>query len=583
MDYGGVTPAPNGPCSYSSQSGTSQGSRFSDAPSGASLVNASRGSYGAGLEMHGGDTGLSQSTQFGGGMASGMISRAPSLAREDSFGGQGPVISKGPTQPTTQVVFSTQVVPTLVDSLMNPVAVNVPSANEDIITLVNVIYVGGLFPGTSNEFIINILQKCGKITHFKRHTDPSNGVVANFAFCDFDTAGGAYYAMNCLSGLSFGNSTVKVRCSNHVLENIEVWKAAEIADIKKENPGISDEEALSIFQSPEEELKEEFITLMKFEVVELQKAIYQQPPVQTKSVVDEPTNLKPQQLTRQSSQSDTSPSAKSNVNDLMTFTTRDYKIHHKESHRKSKARQKKHIYDDRLRRDERDWLSEEASMLRKLQRVGKIKPTTRERLIQDDLCGRPASNPRGRERERELDAKDAQEEAEEIAAMQNTVTVHVQAAPMGKQPLQTVLKAPVPTVFGNNLDDDDDAAMFAKRHRPLVPLGRSDEDIWKLVPNNKEQLYAFNIDWDTVLADGTLSKLLEPWVTKCIFEFLGDDKSLVTEMMDFLEGRLQERPTPQELLTDVEQFLDEESAGFVFEIWRRLVFQHFKLLHAQDE
>lgn len=46
--------------------------------------------------------------------------------------------------------------------------------------------------------------------NFKRHTDPSSGVLANFALCDFDSPRGPYYAMECLANLKFGEGDIKV-------------------------------------------------------------------------------------------------------------------------------------------------------------------------------------------------------------------------------------------------------------------------------------------------------------------------------------------------------------------------------------
>lgn len=120
------------------------------------------------------------------------------------------IIAKGPSAPTASVSYSSQVVPGLIDTLMMPATVNLPSQENEPKPMVHVVYVGGFYPKTSSDFIINLMQKCGKLINFKRHTDPSSGLLATFALCEFESPRGLYYAMNCLSGLKFGDGAIKV-------------------------------------------------------------------------------------------------------------------------------------------------------------------------------------------------------------------------------------------------------------------------------------------------------------------------------------------------------------------------------------
>ncbi|KAK1938621.1 putative Splicing regulatory glutamine/lysine-rich protein 1 [Babesia divergens] len=519
-----------------------------------------------------------------------MFPPAPPPAQMGSMQAAMPsvVISKGPSAPTAPIGFSSNLVPGLMDTLMMPVTASLPVQESDPPPMVNVVYVGGLHSGTSSDFVINIMQvslsckvavasyfvqKCGKLVNFKRHTDPSSGVLANFALCDFDSPRGPYYAMECLANLKFGEGDIKVSCNAKVRGLVDEWVADQLASLKQEHPDKSDEELRTLFKAPEAEMRQEFEQLIKYEMLAMSTEGTRVQSSLTMPRVEIP-RVSPQKADVTRADSGSSAKGGNTMDDIQLYTSRDYSVHSKEAIRRSKFRSKQRSNDDAFRSEERSWLKEEESLLRKLHRIGTVRRSTRERLVNDDLTGfaRSAST-RERERERDFDLQDEKEEAAEISSSEVRCTIPLAPPVAPSAPIEPTKRA-LPTVFGSNADEDE--PIFNRSHRPMIKLGVLDSEVWEQVPKTEDEVFAFSIDWDNLLSDDSLVAFLEPWMKKCILEYMGDDESVACEVMDFLNGRLLERPGPSEILSEVEQFLDEDSRGFVLELWRHLIFHQLK-------
>lgn len=482
------------------------------------------------------------------------------------------VIAKGPAAPTAPVAYSSHVVPGLIDTLMMPATPTLPVQDNEPKPMVNVVYIGGLHSGTSSDFVINIMQKCGKLVNFKRHTDPSSGLLANFALCDFESPKGPYYAMECLANLKFGEGEIKVSCNDKVKGMVDEWVREQVDLLKKECPEKTDEEIRELFKAPEVELRSELENLIKYEVMDMQSGNTRNASIST---VHRPDPQRQTSIKSDSARSDHSTTSKQDAaNDIYQYVSHDYSVHHKEHARRSRFKSKQRSYDDEFKDAERDWEEHEESLLRKLHRIGTVKRSTRERLVNDDLKGFARStSSKEREREKELDLEDEMEEAKENASSEVRCTIPL-AAPVAQAIPAEPQKRILPNVFSSNVDEEE--PIFKRTHRPHIKMVMSDTELWEQVPKDEHDLFAFEIDWDHLLVDNSVMIFLEPWMKKCIMEFMGDDEEVTKEVMEFLNGRLLERPNPNDLLEDVEKFLDEDSRGFVYEMWRRIVFHQQK-------
>ncbi|GFE54509.1 PWI domain-containing protein [Babesia ovis] len=487
------------------------------------------------------------------------------------------VIAKGPSAPTAPVGYSSTVVPGLMDTLMMPATVQMPSQEPDPPPMVNVIYIGGLHSGTSSDFVINIMQKCGKLINFKRHTDPSSGLLANFALCEFESPRGAYYALECLANLTFGDGQIKVSCNEKVRGLVDAWVSEQLDALREENPNLNDGELRQLFQAPEADLRHEFENLIKYEVIAMEAA-GSAGALQASTVKIDPLKSSRKVNTPRI---DASGKSSDSVNDLSHITSRDYTVHSKESARRNKLKARQRSDDDLLRSEEREWQEEEESLLRKLHRIGTVKRSTRERLVKEDMEGFARStSSRERERERELDLEDAEAEVSELAASEARCTIPLATPAVPQVPSEPPKRALL-TVFGTNTEEEE--PMFNRSHRPKIKLGIPDSEIWERVPRQESEIFGFALNWDLVLSDGSLISLLEPWMRRCILEYMGDDESVAGEVLEFLTARLIERPRPMELLSEVEQFLDDESRGFVLELWRHLIFHQYRFSELSSD
>lgn len=103
------------------------------------------------------------------------------------------------------------------------------SSGENTVDLI--VYIGNLPIKLSNEAAINILQKCGPLTHWRRQSDPTNDTFATFGFCQFADCQGAHNAMTLLAGLELQKKPIKVSCNDKVKYQLAGWLAKREAHL----------------------------------------------------------------------------------------------------------------------------------------------------------------------------------------------------------------------------------------------------------------------------------------------------------------------------------------------------------------
>ncbi|UKK02656.2 hypothetical protein MACK_002750 [Theileria orientalis] len=536
----------------------------------------------------------------------------------------------------------------LIDTLLNPVVVTVPQ-KDDSPKLANVVYVGGLTTDTTNEFVINMLQKCGKTSHFKRHTDPSSGLLATFAFCDFESPGGAYYAIECLNGLKYGNNVLKVSCNSRVKCQIDDWKVGKIEEMCLTNSDKNKDQVLKMFEEYKAKLRSEFTDLITIH-------IKTQPSGKEgeNGEENEPESLegeekdKTEELQEETPKSTPKESKEKQVKEEDQILSKRYAVNRKEVDRLYKLKQKRKGYDSKYKEQLPDWEYEEEKLFKKLKALQTVSASKRERLIKEDLAGISKPNLKHRAREIEEDFKDEQEELDENKSKKITMKIlkptssasastlpsyrHMETdsasssasrgtgrsgdnreggitssrsgtklSRVGESESDSAKRhrADGVTGFGGASDSDSRASsassgagttsasggastskrvkvvsVFATEAEEVKKPTLTEKEIWQMVPT--EGILDFKLDWD-LLFSTNLSILIEPWIRRCILEYMGNEESLVSDVLEFIFSRLKESPSPQELLFEVEQFLDEESQGFVTQLWRLLAFHQIRL------
>merc|ERR1712098_826497 len=163
-----------------------------------------------------------------------------------------------------------------------------------------------------------------------------------------------------------------------------------------------------------------------------------------------------------------------------------------------------------------------------------------------------------------------------------------QPQPVHPQPLQKTKvdapkrkKLPVADIF--NQEDDDDSDKPKKKLKPLPPPSTdskkdtksADEkrkhikSLIEKIPTDKNDLFAYNIDWDLV-DNQLMEKRIRPWVNKKIAEYIGDPEPSLTV---FFCSKVLAGSHPKAFLEDVQMVLDEEAEVFVVKMWRLLIYE----------
>jgi len=89
------------------------------------------------------------------------------------------------------------------------------------------------------------------------------------------------------------------------------------------------------------------------------------------------------------------------------------------------------------------------------------------------------------------------------------------------------------------------------------------------IPIEKEELFAFKIDWKLIDDNDIVEDKMRPWVTKKITEFLGEEEPTLIE---YICKKLVDHSPPQDILDQLQLVLDEEATTFVIKMWRMLIF-----------
>ncbi|XHG03286.1 hypothetical protein AWENTII_006601 [Aspergillus wentii] len=132
------------------------------------------------------------------------------------------------------------------------------------------------------------------------------------------------------------------------------------------------------------------------------------------------------------------------------------------------------------------------------------------------------------------------------------------------------------------LEDEEEPEATARR--PLIPIkfdsaaeaaGLTEEERAQAVrqlaadiPSDKEGLWKWEVKWEFV-DETVLSDQLKPFVEKKIVEYLGVQEQM---LVDVVEEHVRKHGSPQELVEQLEEALDEEAEVLVRKLWRMIIF-----------
>merc|ERR1711933_695111 len=113
------------------------------------------------------------------------------------------------------------------------------------------VYVGRISTEVADDFVRQLLEKCGKITKWNRAADPNTSKLTSFGFCDFENPQGVYRALEFLHERQLCDKRLLVKCEEKAKQTIETWKACRKEELLKKKR----EEAASVTRRQRTKLK----------------------------------------------------------------------------------------------------------------------------------------------------------------------------------------------------------------------------------------------------------------------------------------------------------------------------------------
>lgn len=102
---------------------------------------------------------------------------------------------------------------------------------------------------------------------------------------------------------------------------------------------------------------------------------------------------------------------------------------------------------------------------------------------------------------------------------------------------------------------------------------RQVEELIGSIPTDRYQLFAKQLDW-SLLDANLMEKRIRPWVSKKVFEYMGDTDATSLELIDFICNLLKDRHGGSRILDEMGVVLGEDDAEkFVVHLWRLLIFE----------
>lgn len=96
------------------------------------------------------------------------------------------------------------------------------------------VYVGRISSEVSDDFVKQLLEKCGKVTKWNRAADPNTSKLTSFGFCDFEEPEGVWRALECLHEKQLCDKRLLVKCEEKAKQTIDQWKETRKLSFEKE-------------------------------------------------------------------------------------------------------------------------------------------------------------------------------------------------------------------------------------------------------------------------------------------------------------------------------------------------------------
>lgn len=100
------------------------------------------------------------------------------------------------------------------------------------------------------------------------------------------------------------------------------------------------------------------------------------------------------------------------------------------------------------------------------------------------------------------------------------------------------------------------------------------KELYKDLPKEKEQLFAYELDWPTLAAKNVVEIVCRPWISKKMVEYMGVEEQM---MINIVVKLLHQKCTHAQLFSKIHGILDDTAEEFVEKLWKVVVFEDMKI------
>eukprot|EP01117_Protostelium_nocturnum_P000979 TRINITY_DN112_c3_g1_i1.p1 TRINITY_DN112_c3_g1~~TRINITY_DN112_c3_g1_i1.p1 ORF type:complete len:635 (+),score=289.52 TRINITY_DN112_c3_g1_i1:1992-3896(+) len=458
-----------------------------------------------------------------------------------------------------------------------------PQWNKDQVTTA---YIGKIALGVEDDFIKKILELCGKVSNWKRPSDPKTGKMKGFGFCEFVNAEGAMTALRILNGLNVGGQALLVKVDEKTqkyLDDLSLQKKAiaaseggninedEINDsntlnsirnlidrrengleYKNNNYGERDEEERErrirmerereIQRKREREEREFLHSEREWEAREREKSIDREREYEREM---ERNRRGREREARDLSYDDVERRKR----------TREYI---------RRARERKHEFDE----DEAERIREiqEEEYRRRDEEMREEERLRRELARENELYQSPLyepDQPRTPNTDGFLDRTKMTNSVAVQLGASNPVVEKKKIAFVEEEPdtddIYTKKKLKL-TTLDTNLHHENDRKVKMEKVKSVI----------EQIPTTKEELFAYPINWEIIERNNIVEERMKGWVTKKVVEYLGEEEKV---LIDFILKGIRGRTNPVDILKQISVVLDDEGEVFVTKMWQMLIYE----------
>jgi hypothetical protein len=100
------------------------------------------------------------------------------------------------------------------------------------------------------------------------------------------------------------------------------------------------------------------------------------------------------------------------------------------------------------------------------------------------------------------------------------------------------------------------------------------KQLYMQMPKQKDELYSYEIDWESLFDHELIQSVCRPWIAKKINEYMGEEEPL---MINIVIKLLMQKCTSEQLFNKMQNIMDDACDEFVEKLWRVIVFEDIKI------